>query len=451
MFKTEVDISMLSPRATVRWKRESIYDNDKEIPKADHRRISSMISTNNPSRFINISLNQTDDSVKVSKHEDLKEISLQLNILRKKHDLNKDSNLHHDNKISRLKKKLENIDQEEKKTNTKINELKDTVERLENETKNITGKQEDALSATNAYKHILERMKISHMKLDIKNEEMNQNTKINNKILIEEIDFTRKNKESKIKTKNGLNLLKSFVEQETKEKYEKLRALDTDVKQKQDNNKKREERFKRQLDIAEAAANEDRDMRDTQMREKLMINRFWYTYQGKKLQKDMEKFASTEEAFQKVRKIAGINDASEMVTKCLTSEVAYFDLIKTVDDSTTRIEEIQEKIKEIESKIANSEKFKTQSNMIEIFRKDVIEKIQIISNDKQKLIKIKGIYEKIKRWTERNLKKFGAAQYKDNLLANLEEIKNKAIKSIKILKEKQPNVRFHIEIKWKFW
>ena len=233
-----------------------------------------MISTNNPSRFINISLNQTDDSVKVSKHEDLKEISLQLNILRKKHDLNKDSNLHHDNNISRLKKKLENIDQEEKKTNTKINELKDTVERLENETKNITGKQEDALSATNAYKHILERMKISHMKLDIKNEEMNQNTKINNKILIEEIDFTRKNKESKIKTKNGLNLLKSFVEQETKEKYEKLRALDTDVKQKQDNNKKREERFKRQLDIAEAAANEDRDMRDTQMREKLMINRF---------------------------------------------------------------------------------------------------------------------------------------------------------------------------------
>ena len=437
MFKTAVDISMLSPRATIRWKHESSYESEKSIPKSEHRRINSMIHTNNPSRFINTSLNQTDDSKKISKHEDLKEISLQLNILRKKHDLNKDSNYHHDSDIARYKKKLENFDQEEKKTHTKINELKEIIEKLENDTKEVSLKQGDALSATSVYKHILERMKISRMKLDIKNEDLIKHLRTNNKILVEEIVLKRKNKESKIKTKNALGILDTFIKQEINEKHDKLQVIETDVNLKQENTKKREERFKRQLEIEEAAANEDRDMRATQMREGLMIHRFWHLYLDKRLSRDIEKFATTENAFQKVRKIAGVNDAGEMVTKCLTTELAYSDLKKTVEDSTTRIEEAQGKIIEIEGKIANSEKFKTQSNMIEILRKDAIGKLKLISNDKEKWMKLKGIYEKIKVWTERNLKKFDSIEDAKDLPSSLEQIKNKAIFSIKKLKEQQ--------------
>lgn len=435
MFKTAVDISMLSPRATIRWKRESFNESDQRLSKAEHRRVHSMVSSNNPSRFLNTALAPIDDSVRVSKHEDLKEISVQLGILRKKHDLNRDSNLIHDSDIARLKKKLEGFDLEEEKTKSKIAELKEVIEKLEFSTQEVKHKQEDALSATNAYKHILERMRISKMKLDIKNEDLISTLKSNSKILTEEIDINRRNKESKIKTKNALGTLEEFIDKETKEKCERLDVIEKDVKQKQENNQKREERFKRQLEIAESAANEDRDMRATQMRESLMTHRFWFLYLGKRLSRDMGKFSSTEEAFEKVRKIAGVNDASEMVTKFLTTELAYNDLKRTVDESTYRIEEAENKVKETELKISNMEKSKIQNNMIEILSKDAQAKLKTISNDKQRLMKLKGIYEKIRAWSVRNLLKFGRSE-KDcrNLPEGLMEIKKSAISFLMNLK-----------------
>ena len=52
-------------------------------------------------------------------------------------------------------------------------------------------------------------------------------------------------------------------------------------------------------------------------------------------------------------------------------------------------------------------------------------------------MKLKGIYEKIKVWTERNLKKFDSIEDAKDLPSSLEQIKNKAIFSIKKLKEQQ--------------
>jgi hypothetical protein len=210
-----------------------------------------------------------------------------------------------------------------------------------------------------------------------------------------------------------------------------------DVKQHQENGQKREERYKRQLEIAEAAANEDRDMRATQIRESLMMNRFFSLFLEKRLKKIMEKFSQTEEAFQKVRKIAGINDASEMVTKFLTAELSFNDVRRTIANTTGHIDETQEKIYEIEQKISNTERFKIQSGTIEILKKDVLSKLKLISSDKQKLMKIKGIHEKIKSWALRNLKKFGIKNNKDSLSQDLNLIKQSVLKAlVSLLKAK---------------
>lgn len=413
MFKTAVDISMLSPIATVRWKRESLIETERKTSKADHKRVHSLISTSNASKFLNLSL-QPSNSTKASKHKDLKEISLELSILRKKHDLNCNSNIHHDSDIVRLKRRLGTFNLEETKTINKISSLKSQVDKLEQSVEEVKKNQEDALSATSVYKHILERMKHSRLQLDIKNQSIIKALKSNKKILEGELDTFRRHKESKIKTKQALGALEVYIEEETREKHEDLDAITKDAKQKQENNHKREERFRRQLEIAEAAANEDRDMRVTQIREGLMAHRFWYLYLVKKMEKDIEKFSSTEKAFQKVRKIAGVNDASEMVTKFLTAELAFNDLKKNVYDVNNRIEDTQEKISVIEQKIISTEKLKMQTNNIENLKIDIIEKLQMISNDKKKLMKLAEVYEKSRIWAERNLKKFEKTEtYKD--------------------------------------
>lgn len=407
MFKTEVDLSDLSAHATVRWKRCILMETDRTIPKVEHRRVRSLITSSNPAHFLNLSLNTTEEFTKVSKQEDLKEIALQLSFLRKKHDVNKGSNYHHDTDLLRLKRKVDNYNQEEAKTISLISELKLEIEKLEISIIEVTQKQEEALSAANVYKHILERMRKARIFLDIKNEDFVKDLKINGKLLQEEVEVLRKVKESKIKTKEAHTLLVEYKEKVTTDKVEKLEAISKDLNQRQEYNRKREERYKRQIDIAEAAANEHKDMSDTQMRESLMTHRFWFLYLDKRHTHDMKKFDSTERAFEKVRKIAGVSNASEMVTKFLTAEFAYSDLKRAVDDSRGRIEETKEKIEEIEEKIQNMEQLKIQTSTIDSMKKEMILKLKIISKDRERLMKLKTVQEKIRAWSEKNLKRFG--------------------------------------------
>ena len=431
MFKTEIDLPSLSARATLRWKRENQLETERSISKPNHRRIRSLISTSDPSKFFNTSLAATEEFNGVSKHEDLKEVSVQLNILRKKHDLNKDSNFHHDADILRLKRKINNYTHEETKTVSTISELKEAVEKLENSIVEVIDKQEEALAAANVYRHILERMRKARVFLDIKNEDVNKDLKSNNKSLGEEVDVLRRVKESKIKTKAAYDLLVDYNAKVTQEKTTKLVEISKDLIQRQEYNTKRDERYKRQIDIAEAAANEHKDMSDQEMRESLIIHRFWYLFLEKRHIHDMKKFDPTEWAFEKVRKIAGVNDASEMVTKFLTAEFGFNDLKRAVDDTSARIEETEQNIVEVESRIQNMERLKIQTSTIENIKKDMIEKLKIISNDKEKLMKIKCLHDKIRTWAQRNLKKLGVSIKNEDLGSFAKVVRNSVLEVLK--------------------
>ena len=165
MFPTEVDLESLSKNATVRWKKNISIGTERDIGKSNAKRLHSMILTSDPRNFLSLSMNAPDESAKLSNHEDLKEVSLQLSILRKKHDLNKDSNFFHDNHIGKLKKQMKSFQVEEETAVLKFKELKEKVMSLEERIEKIGKKQEDALSAKKIYDHIIERMKVKQLQL----------------------------------------------------------------------------------------------------------------------------------------------------------------------------------------------------------------------------------------------------------------------------------------------
>ncbi|OMJ71793.1 hypothetical protein SteCoe_29914 [Stentor coeruleus] len=434
LFPTEVNIESLSQKATLRWKRNSMSSTERVINNSENKQLHSMILTANPRNFISTST-QANTSVRVSKQEDLKEISLELSILKKKHDLNRGSNFLHDQKLSNLKKKLENFHQEETKTLTKLEKLKSEVQKLEESINETIKKQEDALSARKIYNQIIERMKIHKLNLDIKNEDIIKSVKNNKKILSEEIEICRKQKESKIKTKKALEKLEVFIEKETKEKEVDVNTIEKDVKRKQEINLKREERYKRQIEIAETAANEDREMQATQMREGVIMHKFWYLFMKKRLDFDMEKLNHIEKAFEKVRKNSCINNSLEMVTKFLTTEIAFNELRRIVDDSNMNIIKTTKKIQEIENNLANVEKLKPQNNIKDALQKEIIEKIKTANEDGEKLMRIKQIHQKIYVWGGKILRKLGLSQGDNNLIGSFDMIKKNIKGFLKPIKE----------------
>jgi hypothetical protein len=434
MFKTEVDLESFSKKATARWKKQSLSSTTRQVNKSENKRLHSLILTNKPENFLNLSTTAPDSSGKVSKQEDLPEISAELHSLRKKHDINRGSNFLLDRNMTNLKKQMESFRLEELKTLNRLTSLKNEVERLENALEETVKRQEDAFEATKVYNHIIERMKIHRLKLDIKNEETIKTLKASRRVLDEEFEVRRKQKESKIKTKKALDSLEGFIDQETKDKEDSVCVIEKDMKKRLENSNKREDRYRRQIEIAERAANEDREARATQMREDVILMRFWFIYMRKRLDYDMNRLSYIEEAFEKVRKNSHINDTSEMVAKVLTTEIAFNDLRKIVEDSNYNILKTQEKIQEIEENLRKVEKMKNQSNLKESLQTEILEKLKTGVEDQNKLIKLKEVHQKIKVWSSKMIKKLGGSLKSPSLQENMSVIKDLLINNIESLK-----------------
>merc|ERR1712000_91076 len=143
-----------------------------------------------------------------------------------------------------------------------------------------------------------------------------------------------------------LEELSKEMDNEQKKRLEKLSILNKAISNKKDAAVKREERQKRQMDIAEEAANEERDSNETRLRESLLSLRFWYGMQKERLEKEMKKSEVIESAFTKIRAaiISPVAlDISEIVHKFLTREQTYSQLLVSVADAERKIDQLKVK------------------------------------------------------------------------------------------------------------
>ena len=80
------------------------------------------------------------------------------------------------------------------------------------------------------------------------------------------------------------------------------------------------DRVQRQSEIAEAAANENKDQNEVKLRENFMVQKMWSQYYKMKMNKEMNRSSVIEGAFQRIRSQTAITDVQEIVTKYLTRE-----------------------------------------------------------------------------------------------------------------------------------
>ncbi len=83
------------------------------------------------------------------------------------------------------------------------------------------------------------------------------------------------------------------------------------------------DRVRRQQEIAESAANENKDSNELKMQENFMVQRLWSSYLKRKMEKEMKRTYDIEDAFQKIKAATGCSDVQEIVHKFLTKENTY--------------------------------------------------------------------------------------------------------------------------------
>ena len=367
-----------------------------------------MVSSQNASNFLNFTENSSNDTAKVSKGEELKEISSQLKFLRQHLDV---SNTLHSMRARHMQNKSFDL-QTVKLTSTLMESSALTQEsmvmKLENDLENMKNQQKDCSQDTLIYKHMLERMRVTRIFLDIKGFELLKTLKLNSQILNEELEKKRKVRELRIQTKVAVSNLETYIERERKERRHDVQVIEKDAQKKRESSQNREIRMRRQIEISEAAADEDRNMRAIQLRESLMLHRFWNSIMYKRLNKDRNQFKDLEMAFDEVKKATNMINTEDIISKVLTRESNFSEIIETVNFTKARIREYTARNKEIEDKHATLGIVKTEISQVKSLEIEVAQKSKQIEIDKERCIKLTGVYKKVQHWT---IKALGSLEF----------------------------------------
>ena len=75
----------------------------------------------------------------------------------------------------------------------------------------------------------------------------------------------------------------SNIDQEQKQRQDRIMSLQKSIKNKEDALQRRMERVRRQQEIAESAANENKDSNEIKMQENLLVQKLWSSFMKKKM------------------------------------------------------------------------------------------------------------------------------------------------------------------------
>jgi len=115
---------------------------------------------------------------------------------------------------------------------------------------------------------------------------------------------------------------------------------------------RRIERQRRNAEIAEAAANENKDSSELILRQQLYINKLWNTFMRKKMEKEMKRSQNIDDAFKAIKTATQVTDVQELVRKFLSREQTYSQLLTSVSEAETKIDKLKAANEELSVRLA---------------------------------------------------------------------------------------------------
>ncbi|OMJ94646.1 hypothetical protein SteCoe_2138 [Stentor coeruleus] len=291
----------------------------------------------------------------LNQEEETSEIAAQLSLIRKRHDRAREINNKKRIYYEKLKAEIETANASSNLADQDLKSLQYKIEMLKNSLEQNRYRHECEMGNKRTYLHMLDRMKKDKIAMEIKANSLQISLKNSRSILNTETDKFRKIRENQYQSKQILQEIKQAIAVDQKRKNDRIIQLEKNVKERQDLALRREERQKRQADISEAAANDDKDSQEAKIRESLLANRLWFLFLRKKLEKEVVKGVSIEQAFQKIKAATGVSDINEIVEKFLTREESYGSLVTAVNEAEKKLEALKEYNSQIRDKLVEAQ------------------------------------------------------------------------------------------------
>jgi len=192
----------------------------------------------------------------------------------------------------------------------------------------------------------------------------------------------------------------------SKKKTKKIESLQRELKSREEVAARREDRQKRQNEIVEAAANDDKDSHEVKLRESLLLYKLWFSYLSKKLNAEMKKAVDIERAFLKIKSATGLMDVAEIVERFLTREQSYMILVKAVSEAEDKLGMLRTENKAAKVML-NSLTFEDSGPKPLVTTSAAVKNLKRKQKNylivKEKLVSSRSLFNQIMDWTNKTL------------------------------------------------
>jgi hypothetical protein len=302
-----------------------------------------------------------------------------------------------------------------------LEQLKLHITCLEQEEDQMLNKIRDEFNNNNIYKHVRERMRQTLMYLEVKNQYLSSQIRLRDFLIESEHRKKIKTLENKFTKVQTFKQMRKTVDLDMKDRKADLALLEEDNYAREKIHELRQVRIKKYEEIAETAANEEREGKNNSMREDVLSHAFWAKFLNFKYNFEKKKYSNIEVAFSRIKSETLISNIGDIVTRFLMRENRLRELMITLNQNKGKCLDFLRKNDAMENKI--DELAMAQKPSIEPEEHIKAKRLATFlkcDEAKKNLMKLKSSRESIRLWTKKQLKSFSCViKEKDSSLKEL--------------------------------
>ena len=290
----------------------------------------------------------------------------------------------------------------------KIPQMQERIEVLKEKIAEAKEKQQEKLADREVYYHIEKRLVATKIHLDMKTNFLQEQLNIKQHVLTLEEKLSLRSREGRCRSARQYRNFSQSSDFYNKNKVKLLGKLEKDNEMIEQGEVSRLQRRKRHLEICEQVDDEETIRRFKGIREGIMLHRVWYMFLSHKLNKNIEKFGTIEQAFSKIKGITGLQDINDVVEKFLTKENAFLELMNFIVQNKHTKENLQKRNEEVESRIEKAtiiEGTAIKEEKLTELEKEISNNFNRNVYEKFRQKNLIGIKSNIEIWVKRNIKR----------------------------------------------
>lgn len=334
---------------------------------------------------------------------EIKEITLQLVMIRKAYDHVVSQNCQKREQIDLMKKQIAKLETTTETCTDDQTSISSRIKQLTKELEVYRAGLEKENQDNKILEHILNRTKSNVIELELKSNHLHSSLNTLRSHLNEYEKKSRKNKEEHVKSQRLLRNVSENLKIEKKNNEDLIRRLEKAADHKKQASERRQQRIIKQAEIAEIAANQNRNAEEIALKEQIYLYKIFWMFLNYKQEKAFRESEDAEEAFKRIRVATGLSNIQTVVEGFLKRDELSEELQKSISEQDKQLLAMKKK----------SEKVRAELNSVLLISKE---------SSSPYYLQLKELNEQIEAERKSYKKSLEASQVYDHLNADLEDI-----------------------------